>query len=284
MKQLEKCPNWPDTCRNVDCPKRHTGTPSKASKPVPSKPVPQEKTLVSFFWNIENAPIPRGQKPFDIVQRIRQKLVLERGLQEVDFSCYCDTNTISQENQQSLSHATVRIVHVPDRKPGAVDRQIMLDLDRFERTHRPPATIVLISGDIDFFGKLSDLRHQARFRVIVIHNRPDNEELKATVNENYSWELFTEPSQQQQQQLLQPVIRNHSGRSTIQAANVRPVLNNEVNNDYNINGTAPSKSLFDPHSANSLPPNNYIPSTSPAPYRSTNRVTRNPGFTNHQNH
>ncbi|CAF4965629.1 unnamed protein product, partial [Rotaria sp. Silwood1] len=92
----------------------------------------------------------------------------------------------------------VRIIHVPDRKPGAVDRQIMLELDRFERVHRPPATVVLISGDIDFVGKLNDLRHQAGFQVIVIHNKLAKEELKATVNAHYSWEEFTESLQQQE--------------------------------------------------------------------------------------
>jgi hypothetical protein len=84
---------------------------------------------------------------------------------------------------------------VPDRKPGAVDRQIMLDLDRFAQRHRPPDTVVLISGDIDFVGKLSDLRHRAGFHVIVIRNESAKQELKATANEHYPWELFTNNTQ-----------------------------------------------------------------------------------------
>jgi hypothetical protein len=210
-EQINNCSKWPKKCRNVTCPYRHPIIAFKKKTPIPEvlpnhlcqpqPPALQQEGLISFFWDIENVPIPKGQKPFDIVQRIRQKLVVEPGLQEADFSCYCNSNTISQENQESLHHAAVRIVHVPDRKPNAVDRQIMLDLDRFERIHRPPATIVLISGDIDFVGKLSDLRHQARFHVIVIHNKPAKEELKATVNEHYSWELFT-----QQQQPI-PVVK-----------------------------------------------------------------------------
>ncbi|CAF1018179.1 unnamed protein product [Didymodactylos carnosus] len=87
------------------------------------------------------------------------------------------------------------MIHVPDRKPGAVDRYIMLDLDRFERAHKPPATVVLISGDIDFVGKLSDLRHHAGFNVIVIHNQPAKSELKATVNAHYDWSMFTGSAQ-----------------------------------------------------------------------------------------
>ncbi|CAF2566536.1 unnamed protein product [Rotaria sp. Silwood2] len=205
--QTNNCFKWPKVCRDTKCPYRHPATPKqieKKKKPIPTPPiinpiplqtppiVSRRDGLISFFWDIENVPIPKAHKPFDIVQRIRQKLVIEAGLREYSFSCYCNTTTISQENQLSLFHANVRIVHVPDRKPGAVDRQIMLELDRFERAHHPPATIVLISGDIDFAGKLSDLRHQAGFHVIVIHNKPAKEELKATVNAHFPWESFTQ--------------------------------------------------------------------------------------------
>ncbi|CAF3475902.1 unnamed protein product [Rotaria sp. Silwood1] len=191
-KQLTRCNKWPDSCRKIQCSFRHPvimAQPKVTTSNTLTSRLSKDN-LVSFFWNIENVPIPKGQKPFDIIQRIRQKLVIEPSLQEAAFSCFCNIYSISQDNQQSLHHANVRIIHVPDRKPGAVDRQIMLELDRFERVHRPPATVVLISGDIDFVGKLSDLRHQAGFQVIVLHNMPAKEELKAIVNAHYSWEQF----------------------------------------------------------------------------------------------
>ena len=218
LGQLNKCHKWPKLCRNVQCPYRHPGPPAKPKPPATAAPVPKlmsvgpnkvpaadtapsavpkttasTEALISFFWDIENVPIPRGQKPFDIVQRIREKLVVGKNVREISFSCFCNSTTISQENQLSLHHANVRMVHVPDPKPGAADRQIMLELDRFERAHRPPATIVLISGDIDFVGKLSDLRHQAGFHVMVIHNKPAKSELKSTVNAHFPWEAFTLP-------------------------------------------------------------------------------------------
>lgn len=203
--QLNSCPKWPKKCRNVTCTYRH---PKVAPKPAEEKSMvvqalvdhpcqPQASNLrhdgkVAFFWDIENVPIPKGQNAFDIVQRIRRKFVVERGLQEIEFSCYCNTSTLAEKIQESLHCAAVRMIHVYNRKPGAADLQIMLDLDRFERTHRPPATIILISGDIDFVGKLNALRNHAGFHVIVIHNRPAKEELKATVNEHFAWELFTQ--------------------------------------------------------------------------------------------
>jgi uncharacterized C2H2 Zn-finger protein len=206
-QQNKQCKKWPHSCTNVNCPYRHGSTPIDAEKspqfsPPYSITMPSSSSfqkqdqksqegIISIFWDLENVQIPRAQKPFDIIQRIRQMLVISRGLHELGFTCYCDVATISKINQLSLTHANVRISHVPDRKPGGVDRQILLDLDRFERAHRPPATIVLISGDIDFVGKLADLRHQAHFEVIVIHNKPAKQELKATVNEHYSWDIFT---------------------------------------------------------------------------------------------
>ena len=221
LKQLVKCPNWPESCRDVTCPYRHT---AMVAKKIPEI-FPQAKGLVVFFWNIENVPVPKTQRAIDIVQRIRQKFVTERGLQEIEFSCYCNSNILSEEQQKNLHHATVRMIHVPDRKPGAIDRQIILELDRVERAYRPPTTIVLISRDIDFLGKLSDLRHGAGFQVIVIHNKPAEEEWQATVNEQHSWQSFIESSQ--------AVISDDSQMLVNPSATSRPVLRARQNNDGN---------------------------------------------------
>jgi hypothetical protein len=277
IKQFERCPNWPHSCRDVNCPFRHTKTRSTEVKSVS-----KQEGLVVFFWDIENVPIPKGQKPFDIVQRIRQKLVIEPGLQEVDFSCYCNITTISLENQQSLQHATVRLIHVPDRKPGAADRQIMLDLSRFERSHRPPATIVLISGDIDFVGTLSDLRHQARFHVIVIHNKPAKDELKATVNEHYPWEFFTgspAPTPSPPQSLMRPYIRDFSERTTQSPANSRPALNDE--RKPNKSKPPHIRSLLDVPIENILPQTNQPERKPSISHQHSERVTINRHSPNH---
>jgi hypothetical protein len=207
IHQKNSCFKWPHSCANVDCRYRHPPVSFNVSRsvqepyspssyfPHPKAEIQSSESIISIFWDLENIPIPRTQKPFDIVQRIRRTLIITPGLQEVGFTCYCDVNSISQANQLSLMHANVRISHVPDRNPNGVDRQILLDLDRFERTYRPPATVVLISGDIDFVGKLADLRYRAHFKVIVIHNKAAKQELKAAVNEHYSWDLFTSSHQ-----------------------------------------------------------------------------------------
>ena len=193
-RQSSVCNNWPSKCRSLNCPYKHpqlqSKGPMRATSTIRLHTPP--KGLISFFWDIENVPIPKNQNPFEIVQRIRQKFVIEAGLREDTFNCYSDVSTISHDKQLSLSHANVRMIHVPDRKPNASDRHILLDLDRFERIHPSPATVVLISGDIDFVRKLSDLRHREGHHVIVIHNRPAKLELKKIVNAHYSWDSFTQ--------------------------------------------------------------------------------------------
>ncbi|CAF0930609.1 unnamed protein product [Adineta steineri] len=132
------------------------------------------------------------QNPSHIIQRLRDKFVHSPQSLEIGFDCYkCDTTTISRSVLAKLHHANVRIIDVPDHKPGAVDRRILLDLDRFERVHRPPATIVLISSDIDYVGKLNDLRHQVGYYVVVIHNKPVSEDLWTSINAHYLWDMFT---------------------------------------------------------------------------------------------
>ena len=131
--------------------------------------------------------------PSYVVQRLRDQFVHEQQSLEIGFTCYvCETSQIPRSILVNLHNANVRIAHIPDRKPGAVDRQILLDLDRFERIHKPPATIVLISSDIDYVGKLTDLRYQAGYYVILVHNKPVREDLWISINAHYSWNMFTE--------------------------------------------------------------------------------------------
>ncbi|CAF1002887.1 unnamed protein product [Didymodactylos carnosus] len=94
-------------------------------------------------------------------------------------------------------------------KPGAVDRYISSDLDRFESVHKPP-TVVLISDDITFICKLSDLRHQIGYNVIVGHNLPAKVQLKATVNSHYDWSQSRIQSTQQNRQLTIPIKNDSS--------------------------------------------------------------------------
>ena len=41
---------------------------------------------------------------------------------------------------------------------------------RFAQSYPPPATVILVSGDINFAAELSDLRHRHNLEVICLHN------------------------------------------------------------------------------------------------------------------
>ena len=269
-RQLIVCVDWPDRCRRIQCRFQHPATPIVRAVRTLNLSSSSNGSPVGFFWNMKKVPILEGQNAFDIIQRIRQKLVIERHLQEVEFTCYCDIDTISEENHRSLQYAMVTIAHVPDHNTETVDRHIILHLDRFERTHRPPATIVLISDDIDFVDRLNDLRHYAGFHIIVVRNRLASAELKATVNEHYSWTLFTrEPTTL--------AIRE------LDCNNCQSIANSKTN-DYLVNEKTPRQSPLSFYrtnhrqikSATSLSPDSDQ-STFPLDYHNSNGSTETNG-------
>ena len=200
-RQLTVCVHWPDRCRKIECRFRHPALPIKQTAYALQSSL--RGSAVGFFWNMEKIPIPEGQNASDIIRRLRQKLVIERSLQEVEFSCYCDIDTISEENQQSLRHAMVTLVHVSDQQTNAANQQIMFHLDRFERAYPPPATVVLVSDDIDFVDRLRALLHH----IIIVRNKLVKMDLKATINECFSWTLFT---REQTGSLMRRLFSNNS--------------------------------------------------------------------------
>ena len=224
--KTDSCVEWPQTCRNIKRPYRHPIVRTDSLGPKSMNLYPQEG-FIGYFWDIENVPIPKKQNPFGIVRSIRNKFGNGTALKEDSFSCFCNCAKISSDNQLSLTHANVRIVHIPAKaKPGAADREILLALDRFERAHSSPAVVVLISGDIDFVQKLNDLRYRAGFYVIVIHNKPVKEELKQTVDADYPWESFLQPQQSANETKPFPELKETTDAPT-------PPGNNVVNQRYN---------------------------------------------------
>lgn len=144
---------------------------------------------------------------FDLINTIRQrtqqlasKMLHSRGLSsttpvEGGFSCYCNIPNYPKALLESLAHANVKTIHVADRKVGAADRSLWRDLDQIERiygshSHTTLVIIVLITGDIDFIGKINDLRHQAGFQVILIHNDLAKRELRESASVSVPWKQY----------------------------------------------------------------------------------------------
>ncbi|CAF0858872.1 unnamed protein product [Adineta steineri] len=148
---------------------------------------------VSIFWDIENVPIPAENDAFEIVRKLRQRLISDRKLSEGTFKTYYrNANHILPEHRTNLHHANVLAQHIESTKYGAVDIQIHKDLQRFIEQHKTSATVVLISGDIDFINDINELRYRHKHYTIIIHNPQAKEQLLKTANEFIPWEEFIE--------------------------------------------------------------------------------------------
>lgn len=101
------------------------------------------------------------------VQRIRQKFFV--GHVEAEFLCVCDIRKEAPSVIQELNDAQVSVIHVSGNSKNAADDKLRQSMRRFadiscsnpvnsEWLH--PATVVLISGDINFVADLSDLRYR----------------------------------------------------------------------------------------------------------------------------
>ncbi len=137
--------------------------------------------------------IPFGNNAFDIVMKLRKRLIEDRKLAEGTFKTYYrNIHNIPPQHQTDLHHANVFAQHIASKKIGAVDEQIHEDLQRFKEQQTTPATVVLISGDIDFSKDINKLRFRHKHYTIIIHNPQVNEKLLKTANEFISWDEFIE--------------------------------------------------------------------------------------------
>eukprot|EP00762_Andalucia_godoyi_P003883 ANDGO_05724.mRNA.1 Protein suppressor of hairy wing len=149
-----------------------------------------EQEEYAVFWDIENCPVPKAVSAYQAAQSVRRMLNESGCRKELSFRCYANISSVPVPVQEGLSLANVEIVHVVDKKPGAADRAIFLALDRFERSSRDgqaPAKIVLITGDVDFIGKVHDLVHQAGHHVTVVVNKVAKHELRNAASRCVTW-------------------------------------------------------------------------------------------------
>uniref|UniRef100_A0A8C8EQN2 Meiosis regulator and mRNA stability factor 1 n=1 Tax=Oncorhynchus tshawytscha TaxID=74940 RepID=A0A8C8EQN2_ONCTS len=110
---------------------------------------------------------PSGRSAAAVVQRLRSHFF--QGHREAEFICVCD---ISKENKaviQELNNCQVTVAHINATAKNAADDKLRQSLRRFAETHTAPATVVLVSSDVNFASELSDLRHRHGFQVNLVH-------------------------------------------------------------------------------------------------------------------
>ncbi|CAF4609607.1 unnamed protein product, partial [Rotaria sp. Silwood2] len=152
----------------------------------------QPKGSVNILWDIENLAVPAGRSAFSIVMKLRQRLITERNMAEGSFAVFCDVTKLPKKHQEDLHHANVDIQHVPNCKSVITDKAIYKAIQLFKEQQRTPATLVLLSGDIDFIRCISELRFNQKHYVIIAYNAQANTKLLETANETIPWSEFTD--------------------------------------------------------------------------------------------
>ncbi|XP_078612171.1 meiosis regulator and mRNA stability factor 1-like [Branchiostoma floridae x Branchiostoma japonicum] len=148
-----------------------TQLPDSASSPSQPDTLPP----IGVFWDIENCQVPSGKTAMGIVQKIRTDFFA--GHKEAEFMCVCDISKESREVIQELNNAQVTVVHINATAKNAADDKLRQSIRRFADTYTKPATVILVSGDVNFASELSDLRHRHKFRIILLHTRHAQEAL-----------------------------------------------------------------------------------------------------------
>uniref|UniRef100_A0A7N8YNC7 Meiosis regulator and mRNA stability factor 1 n=1 Tax=Mastacembelus armatus TaxID=205130 RepID=A0A7N8YNC7_9TELE len=128
---------------------------------------PENLPPVGVFWDIENCSVPSGRSAGAVVQRIRSRFF--QGHREAEFICVCDISKESKAVIQELNNCQVTVAHINATAKNAADDKLRQSLRRFAETHTAPATVVLVSSDVNFASELSDLRHRHGFQVILVH-------------------------------------------------------------------------------------------------------------------
>ncbi|XP_017774585.1 PREDICTED: meiosis arrest female protein 1 isoform X2 [Nicrophorus vespilloides] len=145
---------------------------------------------IGVFWDIENCHVPKNKSASSIVQRIRDCFF--EGHREAEFIVACDIRKENPQIIQDLNDAQVNMIHVLCTSKNAADEKLRQSLRRFAETHPPPATVILISGDINFAADLSDLRYRKKITVILIHNSNAADALILCANKTLPFSTITD--------------------------------------------------------------------------------------------
>jgi hypothetical protein len=143
---------------------------------------------ISVLWDIENVSIPTTSAETQltgsqIVLRMESALA-DLGLGPIhEFKAFLDIGKghLKQEMRAELQCSNVMLVDATNvtQTKDLADKMLVVHMFSFALDHPPPATIVLISGDVDFAMPLAALRMRKYHIVLVLPlGRPVNAKLK----------------------------------------------------------------------------------------------------------
>ncbi|XP_037093618.1 meiosis regulator and mRNA stability factor 1-like [Pollicipes pollicipes] len=102
--------------------------------------------------------------------------------------CACDVSKVFPPSLQQLNDAQVNVMHVPATSKNAADEKVKQSLRRFSDQYPAPATVLLITGDMNFAPDLTFLKHRKKHRVILIHNRQARPALLNCADERHQFD------------------------------------------------------------------------------------------------
>uniref|UniRef100_A0A3B4X625 Meiosis regulator and mRNA stability factor 1 n=1 Tax=Seriola lalandi dorsalis TaxID=1841481 RepID=A0A3B4X625_SERLL len=155
----------------------------------PENSGPENIPPVGVFWDIENCSVPSGRSAGAVVQRIRSRFF--QGHREAEFICVCDISKESKAVIQELNNCQVTVAHINATAKNAADDKLRQSLRRFAETHTAPATVVLVSSDVNFASELSDLRHRHGFQVILVHGNHTSSALLQHAHRHVAFQEIT---------------------------------------------------------------------------------------------
>ncbi|KAI4295661.1 hypothetical protein L6164_035680 [Bauhinia variegata] len=125
---------------------------------------------VAILWDIENCPVPSDVRPEDVAGNIRMALRVHPVIKGavMMFSAYGDFNAFPRRLREGCQRTGVKLVDVPNGRKDAADKAILVDMFLFALDNRPPSSIMLISGDVDFAPALHILGQRGYTVILVI--------------------------------------------------------------------------------------------------------------------
>lgn len=125
---------------------------------------------VAILWDIENCPVPSDVRPEDVAGNIRMALQVHPIIKGavVMFSAYGDFNAFPRRVREGCQRTGVKLIDVPNGRKDAADKAILIDMFLFALDNRPPSSIMLISGDVDFAPALHILGQRGYTVILVI--------------------------------------------------------------------------------------------------------------------
>lgn len=128
---------------------------------------------VAILWDIDSCPIPSDVRFEDVAGNVT-KTLQEHPLIEgavVTFSAYGDFNYFPRRLRECCQRTGVKLIDVPSGRKNAADKAILIDMFLFALDNRPPSSIMLISGDVDFAPSLQVLGQRGYTIILVVPSR-----------------------------------------------------------------------------------------------------------------